>query len=152
MDFNQLYFLSGYLKEGIEPTARDNLVEKAHDADGIATDGNEIVILSPHQHNFNMQLTVELWENKPEDDLELWQEAFAANIVIVEDTFIYSSVTYDEEREFEIPSGYYNLLIAGRDFVGCGWAESTCPGDKWRVQLWSTQEPAKCRRLKKWMA
>ena len=149
MDYSQFYFFSRYLKDGVEATERANLIEKAQNAGDIATDGNEIVIFTPHQHNFEMQLTVELWESKPEDDLQAWQEAFEAGIVILEDTLIYAPVI-GEEHEFAIPSGRYAMLITGRDFVDRGWTPSTSPGDKWRVRLWPSQEAPVYRRLKKW--
>lgn len=152
MDYGQFYLQDDYvddafLDSGHEPTDRSQLIDQAHNNQGIASDGHEIVIISPAQYNFEMKLCVELWNQKPTGDLDAWQEAFQSHITLSKNVLIYSDVLYDDECRFDVPSGQYHLIITGRGFVDDPYR---CDSqDSWRIQLWQGQAPFQHKRLKR---
>ncbi|MBL7517388.1 hypothetical protein I6A84_04430 [Frankia sp. CNm7] len=127
------------------------VVDRAIEAGGIAQDGPLLVVLSSHQCNFAVTLRVEQWSAQPPDDLDDWQEVFAASIDVDAFGLLYESTTSVQNLRLEALPGRYAVRISGRGFVQRGWPGSTTPGDEWRVQLWpqegDRQEPA---RLKAW--
>ena len=50
------------------------LLEQAMANRPTASDGNTVVILSPHQNNFEMPVRVEVWNARPNDDRDDWQQ------------------------------------------------------------------------------
>ena len=62
----------------VDPDLVHELLERALDGDGIAQTDAVLVVLSPHQNNFEMPLAVEVWDAPPAGDLSEWQEAFEA--------------------------------------------------------------------------
>ncbi|MBQ1038775.1 hypothetical protein [Micromonospora sp. C81] len=125
------------------------LLEQAINGSGIAADDTGVVVISPHQNNFEMPFRLEVWDDPPPDDREDWEEAFEASLLVVDDVLQYFSPT-DTVVTFEVPSGRYAARISGRGFVNRGWPGSTTPGDRWRVQLWSPAGDFPARRLKQW--
>lgn len=67
-----------------------------------------------------MLFRVELWPIAPPDDLEAWQEAFAAPLEVDDGGIAYYSPTLDYV-DLPVPPGYYQIRITGRGFVGHGW-------------------------------
>lgn len=110
------------------------------DASGIAGDGRMLVVISPHQNNFELELDVEIWELEPVDDVDDWQQVVRSWLAVDEDAFGYESPTLPFVR-FEVPAGRYAVEVAGRGFVARGWPGSTAPGDVWRVRLWPAKDP-----------
>jgi hypothetical protein len=108
-----------------------------------------VVVLSPHQNNFAMPLRIEVWPSEPPDDLDAWQEAFLAGLLVGPDGLHYESPTM-EGTTIPVPPGRYAARITGRGFVNQGWPGSTTPGDQWRVQLWPAAGPTSPRRLRTW--
>lgn len=150
MDYGQFYLLDDYLNDdfldrGGEPTERENLIPLAHENNGIASDNQEIVIISPVACNFNMKIQVELWEEKPPSDISDWQEVFQSYIKLTSNVLIYSDVLYDHECRFDVPSGRYSLLISGRGFDVLDEKKSQ---DEWRIQIWQSTEVATHKKLK----
>lgn len=125
------------------------LLEQAINGPGIAADDNGVIVISPHQNNFEMPLRLEVWDDRPPDDGEDWEEAFEGSLLVVDDVLLYFSPT-DTVATFEVPSGRYATRISGRGFVNRGWPGSTTPGDWWRVQLWPSAGDIPVRRLKQW--
>jgi hypothetical protein len=150
LDYGQFY-LVGQRAQDETGEGLVQLVEAAIKGGGIASSkGNEVVVvLSPHQNNFAMRLRVERWATQPPDDLEDWQEAFLAGLVVGEEGLIYESPTLAHER-IRVPAGSYAARITGRGFVNRGWPGSTTPGDAWRLQLWPASGPIPARRLRLW--
>lgn len=144
LDYGQFYLHTA----DNDPEFAVALVELAQDADGIAQADGLLVMESPHQNNFEMPLTVEVWDHEPADDLDEWQEAFEAHLH-VSNQLVYESPTVDL-TEIDVPPGSYHALITGRGFVANGWPGSTEPGDEWRVRLWPTSDAVRARRLKRW--
>jgi hypothetical protein len=127
------------------------LVEEAVHGQGIAGAETEdfVVVISPHQNNFDMRLRVEVWPTEPPADLDEWQEAFVAGLVIGPAGLVYASPTM-EEATVPVAPGRYAVRIVGRGFVNRGWPGSTTPGDEWRLQLWPAPSPIRPRRLRAW--
>lgn len=108
-----------------------------------------LVVLSPHQNNFEMPLRVEVWDGPPPDDITDWPEAFEAHLEVDPHGLYYSSTTGGSAR-LGVPPGGYHALITGRGFVAHGWPGSTTPGDSWRIRLWPSPGPQAPRRLSAW--
>jgi 8-oxo-dGTP pyrophosphatase MutT (NUDIX family) len=123
----------------------------AIDADGIAQVPGTLVVLSPHQNNFEMPLRVEVWDGPPPDDTAEWPEAFEAHLEIDPHGLSYNSPTMTTVS-LGVPPGRYHTLITGRGFVAHGWPGSTTPGDSWRLRLWPSASPQPPRRLSAWHA
>ncbi|MDI6099001.1 hypothetical protein QLQ12_10355 [Actinoplanes sp. NEAU-A12] len=125
------------------------LLEQAINGPGIAADDTGVIVISPHQNNFEMPLRLELWDARPPDDHDAWEEVFEAGLLVVDDLLRYFSPT-DTVVNFEVPSGRYAARISGQGFVNRGWPGSITPGDRWRVRLWPAADTFPERRLKEW--
>lgn len=132
-----------------------DLGHRANEGDGIAqipveySFSGTLVVLSPHQNNFQMPLRAEIWDGPPPDDLADWPEAFEAHLDVDPHGLYYSSTTMSSTR-LGVPPGGYHALITGRGFVAHGWPRSTIPGDTWRIRLWPSAGPQQARRLTAW--
>ncbi|ONH21905.1 hypothetical protein [Pseudofrankia asymbiotica] len=146
-DYGQFYLYTNLLDE----VDYSEVVDDAIASGKISQEGPLLVVLSPHQNNFEMPLRVERWSARPLDDLDDWQEAFTASIDVDSFGLWYESATTIQNLRLDVPPGRYVVRIVGRGFVSRGWPGSTKPGDEWRFQLWprsgSLQEP---ERLKAW--
>lgn len=125
------------------------LLEQAINGSGVAADDHGVIVISPHQNNFEMPFRLELWDDRPLDNHEDWEEVFEANLLVVDDVLRYFSPT-DAVADFEVPSGRYAARISGQGFVNRGWPGSITPGDRWRVQLWPSAGDIPVRRIKEW--
>ncbi len=149
MDYGQ-YSLSGAEDDDLDwADASQRALELALSGDGIGQVGNLVTVLSPHQNNFAMSVTFELWARPPSDDLEDWEEAFEAQLDVDSEGLKYGSPTLGGEL-IVLEPGRYGLRICGRGFVARGWPGSTQPGDSWRWQAWPTQQELPARRLRAW--
>ena len=115
-----------------------------------AADGRVLLVVSPHQNNAALELTVEVWDEEPPADTESWQQVVQSSIEIVDDRLLFESPTM-EGAWFDVPSGWYSVLVSGRGFVAHGWPGSTTPGDVWRVQLWPGEATASVETLATWV-
>ncbi|HEY3714981.1 MAG TPA: hypothetical protein VGL39_10680 [Jatrophihabitantaceae bacterium] len=106
-----------------------NVVDRAIGDDGIAQAGTFLVVLSPHQNNFELALRVEVLAGEPADDLDDWSEAFLATVVAGDDGLVYESPTL-HHVPIPVPAGTYLARITGRGFVARGWPGSTTAGDE----------------------
>jgi hypothetical protein len=95
------------------------------------------------------QVRVELSPLEPPDDLDEWQEAFLAGLLVGDGGLVYETPTL-EGATVPVPPGRYAVRIAGRGFLNRGWPGSTTPGDEWRIQLWPASTPIRPRRLRRW--
>jgi hypothetical protein len=102
---------------------------------GIAGDAYAVVVLSPHQNNFEMPFRVEVWDGEPPEDEADWEEIFLCGLVVDDGGLRYQS-PITNTTVFDVPPGNYAVLICGRGFVNHGWPGSTRPGDAWRVRIW----------------
>ncbi|MET7401655.1 hypothetical protein ABZS66_50065 [Dactylosporangium sp. NPDC005572] len=145
LDYGQ-FSLSGNLSLEADYMA---LLERAVAGSGIAGDEHGLVVISPHQNNFEMPFRVEQWNERPPDDAEEWEEVLEGSLLVVDGVLHYFSPT-DAHVTFQVPSGRYAVRISGRGFVNRGWPGSTTPGDRWRVQLWPGADGVPERRVKRW--
>jgi hypothetical protein len=150
LDYGQFYLV------GAPPPAdlaRDidlvDLIGQANDGDRIAQSGNLLIVLSPHQNNFEMSLTVQRWAAEPPPDLPAWQEVFEATLEVGAAGLRYESPTLPEHN-LPVPAGRYAVRIAGRGFLNHGWPGSTTPGDEWRIQLWPSTARRPATRVARW--
>jgi hypothetical protein len=155
LDYGQFY-LRTYRGPNADPDADlpeiveiVEIVGQAINAEGIAQSPDTLVVLSPHQNNFEMPLRVEVWDAPPPDDTAEWPEAFEAHLDVRDGGLAYESPTADF-TPLEVPPGAYYALITGRGFVARGWPGSTTPGDSWRIRLWPSAGPQAPRRLSSW--
>lgn len=123
--------------------------DAAMEGRGIGQGGQMTVVRSQHQMNFEMPLRVEVWASEPPDDLDDWQEAFVAPIEISSSGLRYAAPTL-AIHTVAVPAGRYTARITGRGFIARGWPGTTTPGDEWRIQLWSADEPVLPKRLREW--
>ena len=130
MDYGQFYLFGG--GEG-DP----ELVEKAIEDGSIANDGRNIVVLSPHQNNFDMKIKVELWGDRQDADRDQWQFVSDQTIRISDSGILNISSVGTKEIGFPLSPGTYHVEISGRGFKNVGWPGNTKPGDAWRVRLWA---------------
>jgi hypothetical protein len=116
----------------------------------VADNGHSMLVLSPHQNNFSIVVTVERWDGPPPDDVTRWEEAVEGGLV-VDAGLTLSSPTMDYVS-VPMPAGDYVMRVVGRGFVARGWPGSTDPGDTWRIQLWPRvgTTPVPLRRLATW--
>lgn len=127
------------------------LLDEALGGPDIAACGHDHVVLvcSPHQNNFHMPLRIEVWDNRPPDDHDEWEEEFESSLTIEGGVLRYDSPTL-ESAYCDIPDDHYGVLVCGRGFVNRGWPGSTTPGDSWRVRLWPAPGSLPTRRIKTW--
>lgn len=138
MDYGQIYFLGG---GGTFEGEWNEFVDQAI-ADGLVTsDGHNLVVLSPHQNNFGMQIIVELWNSRPEDDDIDWQLVVHETITINDDqTLTIDSAPGGHAHHIAIPAGSYRIDIAGSGFTTAGDPGTNSPKDHWRVRLWPSAD------------
>jgi hypothetical protein len=147
LDYGQFCLWGGASDEGdLDYMA---LLDQAIAGPGIAGDGHSVVVLSPHQNNFDMAMRVEVWRDRPPEDGDGWEEVAEAGLAVRGGVLRYASPTV-ADAECPVPDGGYAVRICGRGFVNRGWPGSTTPGDVWRVQLWPAPPDPTCRRLKAW--
>lgn len=124
------------------------LDEAQNDGAGVAADGRTVLFLSPHQSNFDMVLRVEVWDRKPSDDLDDWQEVFATLMEVDADGRLWFESPTLTVVGCDVPPGRYRVLVAGRGFVARGRPGPTGPSDSWRVQLWPAEGDSPSCRLR----
>jgi hypothetical protein len=82
-DYGQ-FSLSGFDDEEEVPEFDEtDVLDAALEGNGIAQHGDYLVILSPHQCNFEMSLAIEVWDEQPageEADEVEWPEACQATL------------------------------------------------------------------------
>lgn len=139
LDYGQLTLVGGLFEDGWDSSP---LLEQAVDAP-VAGDGQLLLVLSPHQNNFELELTVEVWDAEPPADADDWQQVVRGWLEVEGDLLRYESPTMDV-HDFDVPSGRYAVEVSGRGFVNYGCPGSTTPGDVWRVRLWPSdvEQPA----------
>ncbi|MGK9273154.1 hypothetical protein KXR83_19360 [Williamsia muralis] len=131
MDYG--YFV---LCDGGDPPANDiELLRRAQAHPPSASDGRSVLISSPHQNNFDMIIEVQVWDERPPEDRDAWQQVSENLLRIAGAELMYVSPTMGE-ASCVVPPGRYLAEVSGRGFVNYGWPGSTQPGDQWRVRLW----------------
>ncbi len=131
MDYGQFSVggVAGAIDEG-------DLLRSAFARPPSASDGQLVVVTSPHQNNFAMLIDVEVWSARPDPDWDHWEQASVEDLDVDEHgAVIITSPTSDVEW-CEVAPGPYLVEVCGRGFVTYGWPGSTKPGDRWRLRFW----------------
>ncbi|WP_039805084.1 hypothetical protein [Nocardia araoensis] len=132
MDYGQ-FRIDGGVDSPVEEL---ELLDRALAAHPFASDGLAVVVLSPHQNNFHMPVTIQVWDERPPGDRAEWQQVCETRLRVgPEGTLCLSSPT-DGAVDCPVPEGEYLIEISGRGFVDYGWPGTTEPGDVWRIRLW----------------
>lgn len=132
MDYGQFY-LRGGLDDGENEYP---LLEQALANQPNAGDGKTMVVLSPHQNNFEMQIDVEVFTARPPIDDDQWQQIIEDHLVIGPDGVLQIDSPTTSPVDCVVTPGSYLVQISGRGFVNYGWPGGTTPGDVWRIRLW----------------
>ena len=122
------------------------VLDAAINGTGIAQSGPMVTVLSPHQYNFTMPLTVEVWAGPIPDDLEDWDEAYEVWLDTDKSGLTFESPTLSAVA-VSVPPGRYRALLTGRGFIARGWPGSTTPVDRWRIRLCAGDELGAPRHL-----
>lgn len=132
MDYGQFSISGGLgdLDDDLE------LLEQAQAAQPSAGNGNALVVLSPHQNNFEMPITVQVWDGRPPADRGEWQQVSEGRLRVSDAGQVMIASPTTVEVFCEVPDGDYLIDVSGRGFVNYGWPGSTTPGDVWRIRLW----------------
>lgn len=101
-----------------------------------ASDGHSVLVLSPHQNNFAMEVTVELWSDRPPRDETAWDQVSVEPLTVGPTAVLRLASPTLADTLCPTPSGAYRVEISARGFVNYGWPGSTEPGDEWRLRLW----------------
>lgn len=133
-----------------DPFEQDsNVLDLAHANPPSAANEAIVLVLSPHQWNFDMEVTVEVWSAQPTPDPDAWEQvSFEPLTVDGADTMLLGSPTC-QDISLPVPAGTYALEISGRGFANYGvpfndelpdgsGAEHAEPKDVWRLRLWES--------------
>lgn len=122
------------------------LLEQAQAEQPSAGDGTMIVVVCPHQNNFEMSVDVQVFDRRPAADRSEWQQVSEDRLEVDAPGVLSLSSPTTEPVTVAVPPGQYVVQVSGRGFVNYGWPGSTTPGDVWRLRLWpdddSVLEPA----------
>lgn len=100
------------------------------------SDGRSVLVLSPHQNNFAMNVSIELWSDRPPHDEPAWDQVSVERMSVGATGAVRLGSPTLDDTNWPIPSGDYWIEVSGRGFVNYGWPGSTEPGDVWRLRLW----------------
>ncbi len=113
-----------------------DLLEQAQAEQPSAGDGSMLVVLCPHQNNFEMSMDVQVFARRPAADRSEWQQVSEGHLEIDAPGILSLSSPTTEPVTVAVPPGQYVVEVSGRGFVNYGWPGSTTPGDVWRLRLW----------------
>lgn len=134
MDYGQ-FLLRGNARFDVDEMALLERAQREQPSANAGTDGL-IVVLSPHQNNFDMVIDVQMWERRPPEDRDDWQQVSEDHLTIDEDRTLTLESPTTEPLTYDLDPGDYIAEVSGKDFVAQGWPGSTTPGDSWRIRLW----------------
>lgn len=134
MDYGQ-FLLRGNARFDVDEMALLERAQRELPSANVGTDGL-IVVLSPHQNNFDMVIDVQRWERRPRGDRDDWQQVSEDHLTIDEDGTLTLESPTTEPLTYDLDPGDYIAEVSGKDFVAQGWPGSTTPGDSWRIRLW----------------
>ncbi|WP_433715474.1 hypothetical protein ACQP2U_16480 [Nocardia sp. CA-084685] len=133
MDYGQFCIDGGFG----DPDCELDLLDQASAQRPCAGDGTALLVLSPHQNNFEMSITVQVWDDRPPNDRDDWQQICEGRLGVDSDgTLSISSPPGTWADPCPVPPGDYLIEVSGRGFVSYGWPGTTTPGDIWRIRLW----------------
>lgn len=112
------------------------LLQQALSAPPHAGDGRTVVVLSPHQSNFHMPVTVQVLLSRPVPDPTMWQQICQDRLEIGEaGTFSIDTTIGTNDVSCPVDPDRYLVEVSGRGFVRYQW-QGDEPADTWRIRLW----------------
>lgn len=126
---------------GMADVDEPSLLGEAQERPPSTSDGSLALVLSPHQNNFAMSVVVERWSDRPQIDVDEWEQVSVESLrVDASSTLRLTSPTVDSAT-CEMAEGRFWVEISGRGFINYGWPGSTEPGDQWRLRFWPNTGP-----------
>ena len=127
-----------FLVRGSEPEDNfdDVLLSRATQAPPSHSDTVSMLVLTPHQNNFDTAVDVEVWGQRPEDDRVQWQQVSEGPLTVDSNEVLHIDSPMSNPATCPVPAGRYIVEVSGRGFITYGWPGSTEPGDVWRLRLW----------------
>lgn len=127
-----------FVVRGSEPDDNfdDVLLSRATQAPPSHSDTVSMLILTPHQNNFDTAVDVEVWDQRPEDDRAQWQQVSEGPLTVDSNEVLHLESPMSNPATCPVPAGRYVVEVSGRGFITYGWPGSTEPGDVWRLRLW----------------
>lgn len=114
----------------------DVLLARATKAPPSHCDTVSMLVMSPHQKNFDTAIGVEVWDQRPDDDREEWQQVSEGYLTVDGHGELRIESPTVDLATCPVQSGQYVIEVSGRGFITYGWPGSTHPGDVWRLRLW----------------
>lgn len=114
----------------------DVLLARATSVPPSHSDTVSMLVLSPHQNNFDTAVEVEVWDQRPIDDHDAWQQVSEGHLTVDGDGVLCVESPTVDLATCPIEPGQYTIEVSGRGFVTYGWPGSSQPGDVWRLRLW----------------
>ncbi|WP_235282418.1 hypothetical protein [Microbacterium sp. SA39] len=130
LDYGQFTITGGALMDDIA------LLADALRCPPTASDGRSVLVLSPHQNDFAMTVSIERWSDRPTHDESGWDQISVERLSVGATATVRLGSPTLEDTECTVPAGDYWVEVSGRGFVNYGWPGSTEPGDEWRLRLW----------------
>lgn len=124
-----------FLLRGVDEYDGDRemeLLQQALTDDGVAADTGRVVVLSPHQNNFEMPLRVEVWSARPDDDAPVWEEVFEGALRVGDGGLPIALVGGDHPQSYEV--------LHDRRVSGTGEPQTADPPWRRRHRRWSSRE------------
>lgn len=115
-----------------------SLLEQALATQPNAGDGLTMVVLSPHQNNFEMPIDVDVFAARPPDDNADWQQICEDILRIGPEGVLQIDSSTMSPVDVQVLPGEYLVQVSGRGFVNYGWPGTTTPDDEWRIRLFPT--------------
>ena len=106
-----------YLRGGEADPSELALLERAMAVQPSAGDGSTVVVLSPHQNNFEMPIDIEVFGTRPHGDEAGWQQVCEERIEIGPDGRLQIDSTPMSSDQSSVPPGRKRVQIAGRKIV-----------------------------------
>lgn len=127
-----------FLVRGSEPEHNfdDVLLARATQAPPSHSDTVSMLVLTPHQNNFDTAVDVEVCDQRPEDDRQEWQQVSEGPLVVDNHEVLHLESPMSNPATCPVPAGRYIVEVSGRGLITYGWPGSTEPGDVWRLRLW----------------
>lgn len=117
------------------------LLGESQDRPPSASDGSTVLVLSPHQNNFAMNIAIELWSDRPPHDEDEWDQVSVERVAVGAQAVRLGSPTLDDTACPMTPGDHW-VEVSGRGFVNYGWPGSTEPRDAWRLRFWPASGPS----------
>ena len=143
IDYGQIY-LYGWEIEEPGLGSHELASRRSSRRNGLAGDGWQMVVLSPHRNNFDAHFSVERWLLDLLDDLDQWEEAVEGAVMVEGDALVIDSPTIGGVRGADASRILRRPRLRAWLHRTRGHAHDEA-GDVWRVQVWQPNPPRRLR-------